>query len=143
MKVFFSSQILIKICLWYFSQRLFGLKTSAAATILSSWIQKSAICACAYLNAPRPYNSKPPPPVRKDNQFRAIISPVYEDSGVNLLAGELYEVLEKNKFVLKLTMNNKLVMILHIFIKKLLNGGIKTIVYARFHKVFWLLLKPF
>ena len=45
----------IKICLWYFSQRLFGLKTSAAATILSSWIQKSAICACAYLNAPRPY----------------------------------------------------------------------------------------
>ena len=44
--------------------------------------------------------SKPPPPVRKDNQFRAIadyITPIYEDSGINLLAGELYEVLEKNE----------------------------------------------
>ena len=44
--------------------------------------------------------SKPPPPVRKDNQFRAIadyITPVYEDSGINLLAGELYEILEKNE----------------------------------------------
>ena len=37
--------------------------------------------------------SKSLPPVRKDNQFRAIadyITPIYEDSGINLLAGELY-----------------------------------------------------
>ncbi len=42
---------------------------------------------------------KPPPPVRKDNMCRAIAEytiPVYEDSGINLVENELYEILERS-----------------------------------------------
>lgn len=50
---------------------------------------------------PKPsHNKKPPPiqPVKTLNSYRAISdysTPVYEDSGIDLVAGELYEVLEK------------------------------------------------
>ena len=42
---------------------------------------------------------KPTPPVRKDNMYRAVAdytTPVYEDSGVNLVEDGIYEVLEKS-----------------------------------------------